>query len=277
MTQIVGIVCKESVIVASESQYTMGGWKHFDGKKMQVVTFRDNQRAIVAVAGAISPALRTIELMQELASKTALKNEEIGGLLAKQAIIKYRSETRRLFDDNSQVMATDQDDLFSRDNWCFELVMGYVFRVKGKPAVPCLYRICVADGNLERVHQFAVVGSSSQLATLILKPIAFSGFDFTEIIPLAIDVLEKTKKTDLYCGGEVQLAVVSPSFHVSASHVILMGNDQIKRITAKLLEYQDSSTLRQIGEFSDLMKQVHKEWVDEWTALQKDENQGNRN
>jgi 20S proteasome alpha/beta subunit len=75
MTQIVGIVCKETVILASESQYTIDEYKVLEKPKLDSFTFKDGNQALVALAGAVKAAKRTIELLKETAKETNCETE----------------------------------------------------------------------------------------------------------------------------------------------------------------------------------------------------------
>jgi hypothetical protein len=50
MTQIVGIICKQSIIVACESQYTLGRRKVTDAQKISGIKFKNFEGALVAAA-----------------------------------------------------------------------------------------------------------------------------------------------------------------------------------------------------------------------------------
>jgi len=61
MSQIIGIICKDCILVASESQGTMDdGRKQFDANKIELVRFKDKW-ALVALAGGIAAAGRVIQ------------------------------------------------------------------------------------------------------------------------------------------------------------------------------------------------------------------------
>ncbi|MGB7746957.1 MAG: hypothetical protein WBN75_06695 [Verrucomicrobiia bacterium] len=107
MTQIVGIVCKDAIVIASESQFTMGqNWKQFENNKIDSFIFKDRNHGIVAFVGSVKPALRVIEILKQISKERIIDNERVGVEIAREAIIQsglgerivtapYRSSCRR--------------------------------------------------------------------------------------------------------------------------------------------------------------------------------------
>jgi 20S proteasome alpha/beta subunit len=73
MTIIVGLICKDGIVLAGDSQTTTGTSKRCDAKKFALVKFTDAE-VLVAQAGNASTAGRAIEIFRDSARGQALRD-----------------------------------------------------------------------------------------------------------------------------------------------------------------------------------------------------------
>lgn len=259
MTQIVGIICKESIIIASESQYTLGySAKQFEGRKMDVITFLDGNQALVAFAGAIKSALIVTELMKESAKDSLLVNELSVIKIAKAAISAYRSDRLEFYNQGLDSPPDQQDALFGREDEFFEFVIAHYSGGDPNQKQPCLFKIDVLSGKPERIHSYAVTGSGSHLASFMLAQFKYEDMPRSEALALAVDALERIKESDLYCGGQLRIAVIDPKIFKNTM-VAFMPDDITSRIAERLRTLRAESIANQKAKFADVVKQIHRE------------------
>lgn len=85
VTLIVGIICKDGIVVASDSQTTWGTGKSWDAKKMNELEHIYG-RALVAEAGAVITSSKAIEELQRLATiHEEVKKDGLAALLESSA------------------------------------------------------------------------------------------------------------------------------------------------------------------------------------------------
>lgn len=352
MTQIVGIICKQIIIIGSESQYSSvgGGVKWLNQQKIEAITFSDHNQALVALAGAVQPALRVIQTMKNAAAGKPLEDETTVISVAREAIKKYRSEVLEFYNQKPDLAVSEQDNIFSEDDKCFELLIAHYcpnsarkkgssdfladefhdnFTVGGLLAIltddcitipdattsieslnellrgnslsraftgnsepeweslgvdermrrnrqylertcplecpkirnePCLYKINVLSGDAERIRDYALIGSGSQLAEFMLDQ--FDCRDIEEFggIPLVVDALERIKSSDLYCGGKIKIAALGPEYF-GHEQVCFLPDDLLAQIIQELEALQKEVSQWHKNKFADVIERIRKE---EW-------------
>ena len=258
MTQIVGIICKEAIIIGSESQYTMGqDWKQFEQNKMDIVHFKDGSQLLVALAGAISPALAVIKMMKESAKERDLDSEFAGAALAKEAIAKYRRDVLDFYCQGQSPPPEAQDYIFGQGDRCFQLMVGY-YHGLDRAKKPCLYKTDLYTGNVDRIHNYAVMGSGSHVATLMLSQFNVAEMTWGGAFALAVDTLERIKTDDLYCGGQVRIGMIDRILFKRA-RAGFMPDVTTNRVVDKLaaLRRQNTEWLR--SKLASVMEAIHNE------------------
>jgi 20S proteasome alpha/beta subunit len=262
MTQIVGIVCKDTIVIASESQYTVdtGGtnWKQFEKHKIDSFIFKDGNQGIVAFAGAVKPALRVIDLMKSIASQNTSDNEMAGVNIAKGAIIKYRQEVMDFYQKSSNMPVEEQDKIFGTNDRYFQLLVGHAFGIKRADRIPCLFSIDVSAGQAERIEDYVVTGSGSQLATFMLKQFDCKEMEWAGAISLAIDAVDRIKESDLYCGGPIRVGMLNTNMFERV-RVGFWRPEDTERVVEKLKKMRAENAAWQKAKFSEVMKEIHEE------------------
>jgi 20S proteasome alpha/beta subunit len=264
VTQIVGIICKDAIVIGCESQYTMGGSKQFERQKIDRFVFKDGSDGVVAFAGAVGPALRTIDLMKEIAVKVEPDKDRSGAEIAREAVLKFRREVMAVYQKTPSTMSVqEQDYLFAdSEDYGFALLVGYAFKnprhVSTQPAkILRLYRVDLADGRPERIKKYDVPGSGQNLAAFALEQFDCSRLTWKEAVPLMVDALERIKTIDLYCGGTVRVAVLEPELHPKVRVAFL--DDFTQRIIEKLKALRKANAEWQQKKYRELIEEIHAE------------------
>lgn len=94
MTILIGILCKDTIVLASDSQTSYEVSKRRDGEKIRVVRFKDNN-ALVAQSGCSDTSDRIIDVFSRLTPKIKLDDPETAIKLMQLAMVSVREELRR--------------------------------------------------------------------------------------------------------------------------------------------------------------------------------------
>lgn len=255
MTQIVGIVCKEAIVVASESQYTIGDFKRNEQPKMDVLAFNNSASALVAFAGDVTSAFLVVEMMKEAAQKISLNNDSTVIDLAKDVIKKYRLEILDFYNQKPDLPATEQDEIFGRGDQYVEFVIAYYHRRK-----PFLYKIDVFSGKPSRIENYVVMGCGSALATFMLDQFQSQckELGMGQAVSLAIDALERIKESDPHCGGTVKVGILipEPDEHVTVG---ALNDDFVEHRVRDLKALRKENVAWYKQKFSELLNRSNKE------------------
>jgi len=202
MTLIVGIVAKDAIVMASESQTTAGDVKLFGAQKLQALKF-GNQEVLVGVRGIVTSGLQVVRFMQEMASGKDIESNSTVTDVTKEAMIKFRGETTVFY---TQQRSMEELDLhFKSPDHSFDLMIAH-----WHGETPCLYTVSVASGDPEPHSSFAAIGSAANLANSTLARRSLNGIGWKSALLVAIDAVERAMGSggDLYCGGPVNAAIV---------------------------------------------------------------------
>ncbi|HEY3760138.1 MAG TPA: hypothetical protein VGN23_00115 [Verrucomicrobiae bacterium] len=218
MTQIVGIVCKESVgpssrdaiFIACESQYTIGGTKVTDAQKLSIIRFNDRNEALVAQAGSVIMSSRAVRYMAEIAKDQPLDSEFAVARIAEEAVARVRAEIIQMMQPRGYSI-DEQQQLFCDDNHYFALMIGHFYEVPNnlgfKTGNPRLWTITLHTPMAEQAFPYAVIGSGSNLARFHLSKLELDKIKWELGMPLAIHVIEQVKGNDIYCDGDIKVGV----------------------------------------------------------------------
>ncbi|MGD1088950.1 MAG: hypothetical protein ABR955_09545 [Verrucomicrobiota bacterium] len=206
MTQIIGIVCKQSILVASESRYTKGRRTVTGNQKISAIRFKNLEDALVAEAGIAEHSNLAVRFMREIAAERIIDSESSVAEIAEEAmektreyILNRRPKQKRPYTDG------ELSAIFTHgDNKC-ALMVAYYFGGK-----PYLSTIHLKSWTVEKCFPFATIGAADDLATFMLKQFQFEKLAWKEAFPMIIDVLDRIEDEDTTCGGQVKVAGLDP-------------------------------------------------------------------
>lgn len=257
MTQIVGIICRESIIVACESQYTVGTRKLLNAVKMSVVKFK-NGEALIAESGSMAKSSLALRYINESAKDKEIESEYSVSEIAEDAIVRVRNRLLSAI-QKRPYSVSEQDAIFKSGDNYFALMIANYFRPKSKEEpIPCLFTITLASAITERERPFAVLGAAPELAMFFLKQFQCEQMLGGEAMCLAIDTLERIKLDEITCGGQVRVAILDPKI-LETKTVGFLRCDDTDHIVEKLTSLRAKHTDWYKSKLAELMKQVQKE------------------
>jgi predicted Zn finger-like uncharacterized protein len=278
MTQIVGIVCKEGIVVASESQYTTGTRRLLNAVKLSTVKFKNDEHispelgsALVAEAGSMAKASLAVRYMNDLAKDREINSsEDAVAKIAQEAITKVRREILDTMQERPY-SPSEQDDIFSSQENDFALMIAYyyfppIIQTNRRPKpIPHLYTVWLHNPIAEPQTPFAVLGAAPELAMFVLKQFPCETLLWGEASCLAVDVLERINNDDITCGGPIKLGTVH-SVIEPYSVAAIYGDELVSRILKKLEPVKKRSNERQRKELGAVMKRIHNEDFKKYNA-----------
>jgi 20S proteasome alpha/beta subunit len=271
VTQIVGIVCSEGIVVASESQYTTGTRKLLNAVKLSTLKFKDHGsiaqnwgRALIAEAGSMTHSSLAVRYMNDIAKDREINDsEDVVAKIAQEAVTKVRREILDTMQERGYSPG-EQDDIFSSQDNDFALMIAYYYfppdiqtNLKQKP-IPHLYTIWLHKPIAEPQTPFAVLGAAPELAMFVLKQFSCETLLWGEASCLAVDVLERINNDDITCGGPIKLGTVNPMVE-SQSVAYIHEDELVGRVLKKLEPVKKRNNERQRKELGAVMKKIHQE------------------
>ena len=162
MTQIIGIICREYILVASESQYTAGKKKTLEAQKINAIKFKNYEGALVAEGGSVKTSNRVIHYVREMAAETTIDSEISVSQIAEKAMEKTRQEILSLLPSKKENYSDGElEGIFTNKKRFCGLLIAYYFNRK-----PCLYTIYLNQEHAEPQSSYALLGCDNDLAEL---------------------------------------------------------------------------------------------------------------
>lgn len=239
MTIIVGIICKDGVVVASDSQ--AGSFrgvhvKRLDYSKIYDFAF-DGNKVVLTGAGEAPFIIRAKEIIEQKGKEGKFKGSRDIADLAEQATteIMKRYMVERWKELTGTKMPSGPAALQSDEAPNFALVLGTFCGDEG----PCLFTV-YSEGVAGREEGYASLGSGSAFAEYLLARLYRDDLTIDEGVRVAVYVVEEVKKVDLHCGGPTQAVVI--------------GRKGINRKTTKEI----ADTVRYLEDQDNAIKEVWK-------------------
>ena len=200
VTIIVGIICKDAIVLASDSQITTGNSKQTDASKIEIVQFQ-NMPVMVAQSGLVAFSGRLLEIFEKMAEHKAIGHHRDVGEVAQSAVRQLRQEIRGQRGDCSM---DEVDEWLRRNGLECELVMGFFFREK-----PYLYSINLALGVASQFKSYyGTSGCGGNLGQFMLAEHSKPEMDRDFATTIAIYTVDTVKDHDAFCGGPTRVGVM---------------------------------------------------------------------
>ncbi len=172
-TTTVGLVTKDSVVLAADMRASMGHLA-YDEEVNKIHKITDNIG--LTIAGSVGDALALVRYLRSHAK-----------------LFEIERETRI----TPKAIATYVSNILNSNRFYPFFVQ---FIIGGVNSGPELYDVDPSGGLLER-RKFAVTGSGTELAMSVLDSNYKEGISSEEGIKLAIKAVNASKKRDIYSGG----------------------------------------------------------------------------
>ncbi len=217
MTILIGITCKDGIVLASDSQATVGGEFALPTSKITKVNFQLNE-ALIACAGDIHLANRVTEMIQDSALRSELNSPRHLADMAEAEIRKFRD----MMVDDAQKQSLEEGGfiLMLAHFGCFDPSL-YLTNILGIASKPESY--------------YAAAGSGSVLAECFFAEFLDRPSTLPESVAAAIYIIDKVKRYDPSCGGQTKVKVIGREKNPYPAH-----DNPMTRYIGKVYDYPQS-------------------------------------
>jgi len=253
VTLIVGIICKDAIVLAADSQTTKGNARQLGANKISVADFK-NGKAIIAESGSASLSVSAIQVFQRMALATKIENELTIAKTAEAAIRNIRAELMSQHPNSSSPI--DWQNFFFQEVNYFELMIAYFFEGR-----PCLYKLnpawCIP---VTATSHFMTSGIASDLANYILQEYSDPKMDNKLASVIAIKVIEDAIEYVEGCGSPPRVAVIQTPTE-TPGHPLRLGLSERGEFS-RLPQYTEPVVVfpqKRVEEISRIIASVEKQ------------------
>lgn len=256
MTIIVGVICKDGLVLASDSQAgSLRGVhvKRLDYTKIYNFSF-DGMTIAITGAGETPFITRAIEIFEEKAKETKFHKPRDVGDLAESVVNEITK--RYIFQRDKELGFAKSPSVAERPKLQDDRSLGFALMVatcvNGTPAIYTVY----ADGISAKEEGYASLGSGSAFAEYLLPRLHNKDLTLEQATRVCVYVVEEVKKVDVHCGGPTQVVSINCKGGVSRKN-----EDEMKKVL-KDLEAADKVAVGMWRMFSE-GPEAFKEWIKE--------------
>ena len=189
MTIAAGFICADGIILAADTQYTVGSTKT-NGQKIYDVVDEGDYRLILAGAGDVPYIRMTADkLVSNLLKKTLLSVSDVVDVIG------------------STVEWVHKEHIFPHplDQYGNKPQVELLVAIRSPEGLKLLASNSTAVFN---VTNYEVLGSGIEIASYVLDRLKGQGYDIPTIKILATHVVAVAKRYDNYCGGDTKLVAL---------------------------------------------------------------------
>lgn len=205
MTTVIGIKCKDGIVLASDSRGTSEEFKTEEKKVFNI----SNTSIGIGASGnkdSIRDFINSIKIENNSYTERSLRDE-----LYREAL-RFKNPT---MSTNPSVTAINDVNIFS------PIMFFALAGVKLNDGNYCLYQIQLNDNNLPSINViddcYGYVGSNKNLASLVLKQHnrinKLGKLDLNTTIGVALYIIDKVKHIDPHTDDVTQIAVIDGNGH----------------------------------------------------------------
>lgn len=233
VTIAIGLISNRSrwgvgeIILACDSQMTFAdGPKDLSAEKLSVIKFR-NGRLLMAHAGYVQPAKKSIQNIQRLAANEQMENADS---VIEQGMRETRATLLAGWDFSDERKRT-----YLQLDQKHEFLIAYY--LNGKPLLRHIdnYRCAVCPLENEK---YGAIGIGNYLGLYLLKEhqMADGEFEFSDLA--AISVIERVKANVDGCGGPCQVGMVVPMKNEWQCDASIYPKPLVETTAQALLEWE---------------------------------------
>jgi 20S proteasome alpha/beta subunit len=232
VTIIIGIKCKDAIVMASDSQTTEGTSKMSDAIKIARIQM-GNREILVGQSGSVTLGSRAIEIIQSLAAGQSITDAKHPAQLAWKAMSQLVREMR---DYRGCTMEELEQYLWKSGQEC-GLMVAYYFG--GKPHLYTVQSLTLAM-PLEINRRFGAIGCGASLGNYLLAERVTEELDINLGMVAALSAIHTVKQYDAFCGGPTKMQwLFSPD--VAEPPPVLTNIDDIERYEKLIAEREHAS------------------------------------
>jgi 20S proteasome alpha/beta subunit len=224
MTLIIGIICQDAIVLASETQTTAGSYRILDTQKIHRIAF-NNGEAILAESGVVDSASVVIQKIKKDALEVKITDEETIPNFIQSKVREFRSDAISLHPNAGLI---EWQNFFYSDNNSFNLTFAYYHGEK-----PFLYNIEPAKAKASRLpgRHYSASGIGAELGTYLLREHSKPNMPYWQAAYVASHVVETVKDHVEGCGGKTQIGVIRSHGQmyepIGGIDICLLGNDYV--------------------------------------------------
>jgi 20S proteasome alpha/beta subunit len=203
MTLIIGIVCRDAIVLASETQTTFGNYRIPDTTKIHKVEFQ-NTKALIAESGAADWSNIAIDRIQKRSKAITITNDDTIANFISGIVREIRNEHTSLHPN-----ATPEQwrDYFLDEKNQYNLMVAYYFGMK-----PLIYNVEPAKCTPVPLvgPYYSTSGIGSELGLFLLREHSQKDMAYWFGAVIATYIIETVKEYFEWCGGKTHVGVIRP-------------------------------------------------------------------
>ena len=261
MTIIVGIISKDAIVFASDSQtsYSPTSRARRDVDKIHQLAFRSGQKVMIAESGDADFTSRAIETYSELLLENDFDHRRKAVDLLEDAIKQVKIKASAL---NGWTLGDDASIAYWKD---LDAVLLLAYYLENEPLI-YMFRSWPGDGVWQKGKTYVTVGCGSTVGESILQRLKTTAIDSTLAVVNAIYTVEEVKTVDSFCGGPTKLGFLFKDGVAAVSNQVA-ANSRLMKVTLETIAKYDEQVRKN---WNDLMNGV----VMEVTQKLKDDETG---
>jgi ATP-dependent protease HslVU (ClpYQ) peptidase subunit len=230
VTIIVGIKCKDAIVLGSDSQLTYGNSKRLDGTKIETVLF-GSLPVLVAQAGCVIMSGRAVDILTALVRQYAPQTPDDVALMAQKAMRDLRLDQQQLYGCSAEEL----DEIFRKQGVEAEIMLGFFMNETAH-----IYTVSLAKAlYFKSKSYYEAIGCGAPLGMFLLSENASPDMEVRLASLIAIYAIEIVKRNDAFCGGPTKIGIIKkpvPEKHSGLPVTHVFFQDHIDRAATQLME-----------------------------------------
>ena len=253
MTIIIGIICKDGILIGSDSRTTYPPSTIRDtAKKVRFVEMQNQTYVMVAHSGDDDLGTRVADRIETLAKPAILTDWQTVSEIGDKAISDEIYKLKIPFEGPTFKMEEFQNILRGFDS---TFMIAHFF-----DDIPYIFTADFYPGRFSRRNQNSYsIGCGSPIANFLLDGFDFSNLEIGRAAPVLVYVIEEVKRFDPRCGGPTKILCSQINKRVTVHYE---GKPEIKPHSLIQNSYLHDDLIKDyISEVSDLRKTIKGEWT----------------
>lgn len=243
VTIIIGIICKDGIVVAADSRTTLDtGGNRDDTEKVHLIQMK-KRRAIIGRSGHDHLSSRVIFDLEKKAQHFTPTDYRSVAELADSVVEGSRNVLRELADNQAELQKRFTD-------YPMTFLLGYYYKRQ-----PYLFKLDLLLGLSSPTKSgHLAIGCAAPLADYILKDVDTSQMTPEQALVLAIYAVEEVKQNDARCGGPTRVGI--SSWYKGELETTCFGYPIPPRTVNAILEYSRASRQKWIEGLQTVIDQI---------------------
>jgi hypothetical protein len=204
VTLIVGIVCRDAVVLAADSQTSYGTLKLAGTNKISRVDFKGGKSVLVAESGMVTLSRQAIDIFSTKAKQTAATSKEGISRLLKESLFEVRLGQIGLYPKRKYTLEEWKE--YFRDKNPVELTTAYFWEDE-----PCLFTISIDECQVVWAKEYSVSGVGDYLGHYLLKEYFIPRMDRDLGAAIAIKIAKDAATYVEGCNTPIKAALIERS------------------------------------------------------------------